>query len=249
MATKYTDVYRQLKADLFSRYPVGSFLPTEKELMNLYGASRTTIRRAISLLKEERLVDVRQGRGTQVLLQHYSYHDTSRFALFHNVSDITTTLGDGKYEAHAQGCIIDQIPAPPHIAEKLEIPAGTVIYRLERLQEINNTPFAYFKNYYRSDLFPGLEKFSGQTELLTNMYPFLEKEYHVFFDTGHETISAQVSSFLEGKLLGIDPGLPLLRTERIAYTTDHRVMEYAERFIRPDLVTITVTMSGAPHYD
>ena len=250
MPKKYMEVYSAIKANLYTKYPVGSMLPTEAELMEAYGASRTTIRKAVSMLREERLVDVRQGRGTQVLLENYSYHDTHHIALFHNVSDIVSSLVKPTDELYmAQGGIIDQIPAPDSIAARLEVAPGAPVYRLERLLEVGKTPFAYFKNYYPCELFPGLEKYSGQDELLHNMYQLFEKEYHVYFENGRETLSAQSSSFLEGKLLGIDPGVPLIRTERIAYAADHRVMEYAERLIRPDMLQITITMSGSPYYD
>ena len=250
MPKKYMEVYSAIKANLYTRYQVGSMLPPEAELMREYGASRTTIRKAVAMLREERLVDVRQGRGTQVLLQHYSYHDARNIALFHNVSDIVSSvLGETDEPFVTQGSIIDQIAAPDSIAAKLDIPSGSPIYRLERLLEVGNTPFAYFKNYYPCEMFPGLEKYSGQDDILHNMYLLFEKDYHIYFEQGRETLSAQTSSFLEGKLLGIDPGVPLIRTERIAFTTDHRAMEYAERLIRPDMVHITITMSGSPYYD
>ena len=86
MAKKYQDVYRQLKADIYTKYPLGSFLPPELELMQIYNTSRTTIRRAVSILRDEHILDVRQGRGTQVLLENYSYQKDPPF--FHNVSGI-----------------------------------------------------------------------------------------------------------------------------------------------------------------
>ena len=40
MAKKYQDVYCQLKADIYTKYPLGSFLPPELELMQIYNTSR-----------------------------------------------------------------------------------------------------------------------------------------------------------------------------------------------------------------
>lgn len=39
----------------------------ENELMEIYGVSRTTIRNAVNLLRDEHIVEVHQGRGTRVL--------------------------------------------------------------------------------------------------------------------------------------------------------------------------------------
>jgi len=249
MAKKYLDVYENLKADLYQKYPVGTFLPTEQELMKIYGASRTTIRHAIAMMQEEHLLDVRQGRGTQVLLR-YSFKESHQFPMFHNVTDITEllTVDDGQpYQVH--GCIIDSIPAPEDVAEQLQVPVGTMIYRLERILHTSGIPFAFFKNYFRCELVPGLEKYSGNEEALRNVYQLFEQEYGIYFGTGKETISARLSSFFDSKLLNMKPGMPMLFLQRTAYTSSHETMEYCERLIRPDMIRFVVSMNGAPHYD
>lgn len=48
-------------------YPAGSRLPTEQAMSTGFGVSRTVIREAVSRLRADGLVEVRQGRGTQVL--------------------------------------------------------------------------------------------------------------------------------------------------------------------------------------
>lgn len=249
MAKKYIAVYEALKRDLHQKYPVGSLLPSEPELMTLYGASRTTIRHAVSLLRDEHLLEVRQGRGTQVLSQHYSYTNAQAIALFHNVSEIVSRIEGDAETFLCRGKTLDTIPAPQTVATQLGVPTGTLIYRLERILEANGVIFGFFKNYYRRELFPGLERYSEPIENLSNMYRFFEKKYGIYFESGKETITAQISSLFDAKLLGIDPGMPLLALHRIAYTKNHEIIEYAEKLIRPDIVQITVFMGGSPHYD
>lgn len=48
-------------------WPVHSRLPTEPQLVERFGVSRTVIREAVSRLKSEGLVETRQGSGTVVL--------------------------------------------------------------------------------------------------------------------------------------------------------------------------------------
>ena len=65
---KYLSVYQDLKEAILSgKYLRGSFLPTEVELTEIYSVSHTTVRKAVSLLQEEKLVHVQQGRGTEVI--------------------------------------------------------------------------------------------------------------------------------------------------------------------------------------
>lgn len=65
--TRYTLVAKDLMKGIASgRYPVGSLLPTEFELCDLYGVSRHTVRAAINQLLNQGLVSRRKRVGTRV---------------------------------------------------------------------------------------------------------------------------------------------------------------------------------------
>lgn len=64
-------LYQRLASDLTRRitegeFAVGDRLPTEFQLMSLYGASRNTVRSALAQLEEHGLVSRRRNRGTTV---------------------------------------------------------------------------------------------------------------------------------------------------------------------------------------
>lgn len=59
---------KQLKANILGgSLPPGSRLPTEPNLMEQFGVSRTVVREAIAALRTEGLVEAEQGRGTFVV--------------------------------------------------------------------------------------------------------------------------------------------------------------------------------------
>jgi DNA-binding FadR family transcriptional regulator len=60
----------------------GEKLPAERQLAEIFGASRTTVRTALNLLETERLVTRRVGSGTFVNFQPRSEHD--------NVAELTS---------------------------------------------------------------------------------------------------------------------------------------------------------------
>lgn len=65
---RYRQLADALRADIASgRYPVGSQLPPEFELCDLYKVSRHTARDALRLLFESGLVERRRGVGTTVI--------------------------------------------------------------------------------------------------------------------------------------------------------------------------------------
>lgn len=66
--------YRQVAQDLLAAmdgenpvYPVGSYLPTKKELREIYKVSPATLDNAFDLLLQMGRIDPKPGRGTRVL--------------------------------------------------------------------------------------------------------------------------------------------------------------------------------------
>ncbi|MFR2020643.1 MAG: UTRA domain-containing protein, partial [Christensenellales bacterium] len=93
-------------------------------------------------------------------------------------------------------------PATKDISNHLNIPMGTLVYRLERIQVLNDIPYAFIKNYIRCDLTPGLEQYSGQSDKIGNLYRLMQAKYGVVFATGKENISTQLCSLFDSKILG-----------------------------------------------
>ncbi|MFF5082216.1 GntR family transcriptional regulator [Actinoplanes sp. NPDC000266] len=102
--------YRQLAGMLRGRIRGGELvpgqrMPSEKDLHDEFGLARETIRRALSLLRNEGLVEVRHGHGTfvmdppgQVALQPGDKATSS--------AAITVTRADGETEIHPAGTTI-----------------------------------------------------------------------------------------------------------------------------------------------
>jgi GntR family transcriptional regulator len=66
-APRYAAVARALKERILEgEYDIGALLPPERELAERFAVSRQTIRAALRLLREERLVTSRQGAGTMI---------------------------------------------------------------------------------------------------------------------------------------------------------------------------------------
>ncbi len=65
LTTRLADDLR--KAIASGQYPPGSRLPSEAQLTEAHGVSRTVVREAIAALRADRLVEARQGAGVFVL--------------------------------------------------------------------------------------------------------------------------------------------------------------------------------------
>jgi DNA-binding FadR family transcriptional regulator len=64
---RYHEISADLEREIHSgASPAGSYLPSERELSLRYSVNRATVRRALALLTEKGLVEVRPGRGALV---------------------------------------------------------------------------------------------------------------------------------------------------------------------------------------
>ncbi len=234
---KYIKVYNAIKSDLLSeKYPAGTFLPPEGELMKLYEASKTTIRHAVSMLREDHLVDVRQGRGTEVLS---SRNRAANYRRYENVQGIGTRfLIEGQLKMNKSEAIVDTVPAEIRVAQALKLPIGTRIFRIQRLQLVNDSAFAYMVNYVPKSIAPNLDKFREPIVLL---YDYLRDKYHLNCTFAEETINAVPAGFMESQFLKVPAGQPLIMLKRIAHC-EQGILEYSETTLRSDLLEIYVTM-------
>lgn len=74
----YQKIFKDLEDKILNNtYCYGSFLPSEREIGELYNVERTTVRKAFGLLVENNLVEKRPGKGTVVTHQSSSTTSTT----------------------------------------------------------------------------------------------------------------------------------------------------------------------------
>lgn len=64
---RYRIIYNELKAQILNgTFPIGQRLPFERELCDLYGVQRITVRKSLELLVQDGLIDKQPGKGSFV---------------------------------------------------------------------------------------------------------------------------------------------------------------------------------------
>ena len=231
-------VYYQIKNKIqewivTKEYSPGDRLPSENELAKIFEVSRLTVRQAIALLDQEKLVFRKRGEGTFVTkdsqlidslgLEFSGFMDD----LFYQVSKSITKSVE-----------IDQVPASKVVQEKLEISDDSV-YRVRRVRELNNYLFAYTVNYLPNDI--GCQ-ITSEMLLKEPMLKILEVKLGYEFDEAFQTIEASFSDQEVSRQLEIPSGSPLLYVERIMYDKNQKPIEYVQSSYRGDLYKYVVRM-------
>jgi GntR family transcriptional regulator len=231
---KYLEVYFTLKRQIkLGEFVPGDFLPIESKLEELFGVSRTTVRKAVEMLASDGYLEVKQGRGTRVLDYHYTQD-------LNHVTSVSETLRQKGYSVTTKSTHIDIVEATKQLAEKLNTPVHSKLYRIQRVLLADNRPSAILVNYTNVNLTPGLNQKAKQ---ITGLYKFLESVYNLVIDVSKNTISAKSADFTEANLLDIDVGAALLMINRVTYGSGIPIT-YDYCTIRADIYQLEFSSSG-----
>ncbi|WP_293912911.1 GntR family transcriptional regulator [Deinococcus sp.] len=140
----YVQVAQELRRWLHSGgAPVGTALPSERDLAAQLGVSRVTLRQALSLLTEQRLLERRRGSGTFIL------PSPEQATQSHRIEHPLGTLTSFSDDMHARGLkpgarILDFALklATPQEAMLLNLGASSQVYRIRRLRTADGSPLA-----------------------------------------------------------------------------------------------------------
>ncbi|MGM9521301.1 MAG: GntR family transcriptional regulator [Oscillospiraceae bacterium] len=236
---KYLQIYQQIKRDIDSnKYGPDSRFPSENDLMVRFNASRTTIRHATKLLQDDGLIKSCRGRGTEILstLQARNISRGKRQSEVYRVD--FNFLGASIQDSSSSEPLIDVVPAQCAVAEALDIPPKSDVYRIRWLHFINDLPYLYLINFVRMDMAPDLpEHIHG----MLSLYPILSEYYGMNFTLGEETVEPTVADFISARLLEVEIGTPLLLLRRSSLC-DQGPLEYSLSTIRPDLLQINLQL-------
>jgi GntR family transcriptional regulator len=226
---RYQEIAAELRVRVTSgEYAPGRLLASEAELSGEFGASRVTIRRALELLRDEGLVDARQG-----------------FGWFVAKSPIRQTLGQlATIEAQmeADGVVPQRkilefafVSAPERPRKVLGVDR---VLRVRRLNLADGEPFAVVTVWCPAEL--------GRNLSLTDVErsPFYEL-LDIPLRGATQTIGADAANPADAALLGIPAGSPVLRCERITTDTEHRSVLISEHIFPAHRTEFVVDLPNA----
>ncbi len=231
----YYQVKESLLAEIRSKQlKVGDLIPSEAELQERFKVSRITIRRAIQELVQEGFLYTQQGRGTFVSKPKASQE-------LNLISSWAETMAELGMHPETKVIKYSEEPAPVNVAKLLDIPIGSMVYRLERLRYADNEPICIMTNYLVPAIVPGfLEKgLKGES-----LYEMLERTYNIVLSRAEETVEAKAAKVSEASMLNVKRGFPLLYATRVTYDITDRPVEVVISISRADRYSYKIKLTG-----
>ena len=207
----------------------GDRIANEVALADQLGLSRPTLRQAIQTLVDKGMLVRKRGVGTQVVhtpirrtVELTSLNDDLRRAGEH---PSTVVLG------------LEAIEADEEPAERLKVPIGTGVWRLDRLRFVADEPLALMCNFVPLEVTD-----LGEVDLTkVGLYEHF-RAMGIHIRVAHQTISARRADLQEARHLAGRKGDPVLTMQRTSYDDNGRAVEYGTHLYRPDLYSFETTL-------
>lgn len=222
----YIQLIEALKEKIRSgEWQAGDQLPSEPDLCEAYGVSRTVVRQSLREIELEGLITRRKGKGTFVSEPKISESLAQKLTGFYQ------DMVERGHVIETQVLHHKLVPADKKVAEYLDVDPGTTVIDIKRLRFIKGEPIVLVSSYLPLDLCPELAEAD-----ITNksLYEFLENECGVIIAYGRRSIEAVPANETEANLLHMDVGAPLILLDSVSYLEDDTPIEYYHAVHRGD---------------
>lgn len=229
----YMPLHLQLKEKIEMKINEQEYIgqiPSERELMEIYNVSRSTVREAINLLVREGVLEKKHGKGTFVSLkpiQNWLGH----------LSSTTETIENMGMEPGAKLLKKEKLTPPKYVQEMTGFKEA---YFIRRLRYGNDIPIGIEQHYYPLAIGEQIIKYDLNKVTLYNL---LEEELSIRFAKADQHItSVKIPEGFE-RYLNIKESDHVLKAERIIKGIDNEIIELEEAFYRSDLYSFSISLS------
>jgi GntR family transcriptional regulator len=234
-ASSPVPLYHQMEQVLLDRIArqgaIGRMLPPEKDLMQIFGVSRATVKKTLENLVGKGLVERRRALGTRVVRQEIT-EDLARLTSY---TEEMEKLG---LRVSTQLLEVAVRTPDAYACGKLQLAEGEEVLSIKRLRGTSQFfPVVLFNS--QVPLSFGVqpdEDFSG------SLYRLLEQGHGITIEWAEEEIRAGKASDEEAQLLGVKRGDSVLVMERLTFARGNRPLELVRSVYRPEYYKYSIRL-------
>ncbi len=163
LALQLRDQIRAMMKEKYFR--AGDQLPSEESMASTFLVSRATVREALKLLEEEKVLIVRHGLGRFVIGDPSDFltEDISRLE---SVTEMAAALG---ITIETEVVSLSSVPAAGVIQARLNLQPGDPVYILERARKTNGETVIFSIDMFPAHIVPGEIHKEEFQDLLLNL--------------------------------------------------------------------------------
>lgn len=208
-------------------------IPSERDLCEMWGISRSTLRQAVDALVDRGVLYRVHGTGVYVAMGKKS----------RNMVGVDSMIS----ELRQQGIPLSKriisrriLEATKQISRKLRCPLGSKVYEYIRLRKVDYVPCILETTYIECSRFPDFDSYYNDR---TSMDYIFKNVFGKRGTTGEEHISVTYASEYEEELLECKQGSPLFFTSGVLTDQFGETIQYYKQLFRADQFKFVSTIN------
>ncbi|MDR1568667.1 MAG: trehalose operon repressor [Streptococcaceae bacterium] len=214
---RYEAIYQDLEHRIrTNNYPRGDFLPSEKELQNLYQASRDTVRKALNLLTNSGYIQKIQGKGSIVLAHGQLDFPVSGLTSYKELVQAQS------FKSQTKVILLKQTEIDDKLSRLTGFEIGTLVWELIRCRIIDDVPALIDKDYLLVDIVPNLT-----TKICENsIYDYLEHQLNLDISYAYKEITIEDVDMVDKKYLNLGQDKQIVSVKSKVFLGDARQFQF-----------------------
>lgn len=230
--------YQQIEEQILAAIEIGKLargdpLPSEREFAEALGVSRMTLRHALKDLQARGWLDSQVGKGWFVSPSKIEQRLSKLSGFSTDMQAINLKVRSRVLDFRARN--VNAL-----LADRMEIPIGSKVFRLERVRLVNDEPLGIEDSNVLATVCPELLNYDFARD---SLYRVLREVYGVTLSTADQTVEASIAGWREASLLEINEGGPVIRGSRDVRDPSGRMIEASDAVYRGDRYKYRVRIS------
>lgn len=226
----FQDIYRDMRENIENgTYRYQSFLPSENELTQLYGCSRSSIRRALAMLAQDGYVQPQQGKGVRVI-RNPAIIDQNGTNGLETFGELAARRG---FTPRTKVLVFEEVVAGDYLAALTGFAVGSELTHILRARIADDVTVSTDESYYLTESVPGLTP-----ELVAHsVYAYLEGTLGMKIATSRRTITVEAVTPADKDIIDLDGfnAVGVMRSN--TFDADGTMIEYTETRQKPEFFT------------
>lgn len=220
--------YQKISQDLINKInnheiKANTYLPSENELVKMYGSSRDTIRKALDILLKNGYIQKTKGKGSLVLDVNKIAFPVSGVTSF---KELAKTI-KGEVKTQLVEFSLNQVDEV--MKKELYMEKGNY-YKVQRVRQIDGEKIILDTDYLNAEIIPGL----NEKIVSDSIYEYIEDVLGLKISFARKEFTVVRANDEEKKLLDMDGYDLLVCVKSYTYLEDASLFEYTISKHRPD---------------
>ncbi|MGX7174196.1 trehalose operon repressor [Enterococcus ratti] len=222
---KFNEIFLDLEKKILDKqYPPHTLLPSENQLIQIYGVSRETIRKALNLLTTEGYIQKKQGKGSIVLERNRFDFPISGLTSYKELQD--TQHIPSETIVHT----LKQTEVNQSLSEITGWKKGSSIWYLVRQRKIDNEVVILDRDYLLQKVIPSLTK----EQAAGSIYEYFENELGLTIAYAQKEITVEEATPEIEEAMDLHGDRYVVIVRGLVHLEDTKCFEYTESIHRLD---------------